>query len=48
MLNVDIPLVEPELFCDVSCLIFDQSDCKSFECVAKIFRVSLCSHLGDD
>src|SRR5699024_11772439 len=39
VLNVNIPLIDPELFCDVSCLMFDQSDSKSFECVAHIYTV---------
>ncbi len=39
ILNVNIPLIDPELFCDVSCLMFDQSDPRSFECVAHIYTV---------
>lgn len=37
--NVDVPLEEPELVCDVVCLMFDQSQKSSFEKIAKIYVV---------
>lgn len=41
VLNMDIPLESPELFCDVCCLMYDHSDSKSFECIGQTYIVSL-------
>ncbi|OTF74822.1 hypothetical protein BLA29_006373, partial [Euroglyphus maynei] len=37
VLNVNTLLKTPELFCDVCCLMFDQSDSSSFQVIAKTY-----------
>lgn len=38
-MTINDTLTEPELFCDVACLMYDSTDPKSFEYIARIFMV---------
>lgn len=40
LLSLEDRLTEPELMCDVSCLMYDSTDPKSFEFIANAFLVS--------
>lgn len=45
VVNVNTLVKAPELFCDVCCMMFDQSDSSSFQVIAKTYMVSLATIL---